>query len=211
MGVDVLIAVDVSFPLALRDGLGSALDVTNQMIGIMVRRGTRESRALLGAGDVLIEPDLGRMTASTSLGAAGDGGGRDGGGRGAARNSRRCRCRRSSYAATTPHRSAGATSTSRSSSCGGPEVAGRRRAHRGRVRRPRRRAARSPTLQRKLGRQYGLDRFESVDYRLVRDGASSGSRSTCAASRGARTSCASASASSRTTTAAPRPTPARGC
>ena len=24
-------------------------------------------------------------------------------------------------------------------------------------------------LQRKIGRQYGLDRFESVDYRLVRD------------------------------------------
>jgi predicted acylesterase/phospholipase RssA len=63
MGVDVLIAVDVSFPLADRAGLGSALDVTNQMIGIMVRRGTRESRAALAPNDVLIEPDLGRMTA----------------------------------------------------------------------------------------------------------------------------------------------------
>ena len=26
-----------------------------------------------------------------------------------------------------------------------------------------------PTLQRKLGRQYGLDRYESLDYQLVRD------------------------------------------
>ncbi len=40
MGVDIVIAVDVSFPLARRDGLQSPLDVTNQMIAIMVRRGT---------------------------------------------------------------------------------------------------------------------------------------------------------------------------
>jgi NTE family protein len=63
MGVDVIIAVDVSFPLAKRDGLESAFDVTNQMIGIMVRRRTLESRASLGGRDVLVEPDLGRMTA----------------------------------------------------------------------------------------------------------------------------------------------------
>ena len=63
MNVDVLIAVDVSFPLANRAGLESALDVTNQMIGIMVRRGTMASRAELTPRDVLIEPDLGRMTA----------------------------------------------------------------------------------------------------------------------------------------------------
>ena len=62
MGVDILIAVDVSFPLARRDGLESPLDVTNQMIGIMVRRGTRASRAQLSDRDILIEPDLGRMT-----------------------------------------------------------------------------------------------------------------------------------------------------
>jgi len=63
MGVDVLIAVDVSFPLAAREGLESALDVTNQMIAIMVRRGTTESRAKLTERDILIEPDLGPMTA----------------------------------------------------------------------------------------------------------------------------------------------------
>ena len=62
MGVDILIAVDVSFPLARRDGLESPLDVTNQMIGIMLRRGTRASRAQLSDRDILIEPDLGRMT-----------------------------------------------------------------------------------------------------------------------------------------------------
>ncbi len=63
MKVDVIIAVDVSFPLARRDGLESPLDVTNQMIGIMVRRGTAASLRQLSARDVLIKPELGRMTA----------------------------------------------------------------------------------------------------------------------------------------------------
>jgi NTE family protein len=62
MGVDTLIVVDVSFPLARRDDFDSALDITNQMIGIMVRRGTLQSKAKLEAGDVLIEPNLGAMT-----------------------------------------------------------------------------------------------------------------------------------------------------
>lgn len=62
MGVDRLIVVDVSFPLADRTGLNSAFDITNQMVGIMVRRGTLESKRRLQPGDVLIEPDLGQMT-----------------------------------------------------------------------------------------------------------------------------------------------------
>jgi NTE family protein len=63
MGVDRLIVVDVSFPLARRDGINSAFDITNQMLGIMVRRGTLESKTHLRTSDVLIEPDLGPMTA----------------------------------------------------------------------------------------------------------------------------------------------------
>jgi NTE family protein len=63
MGVDRLIVVDVSFPLAKRQDFGSAFDVTNQMIGIMVRRGTLESKEHMQPGDLLIEPDLGAMTA----------------------------------------------------------------------------------------------------------------------------------------------------
>lgn len=62
MGVDIVIAVDVSFPLATRAGLESPLDVTNQMIAIMVRRGTQASLAALRTDDVLVSPDLGRMT-----------------------------------------------------------------------------------------------------------------------------------------------------
>jgi NTE family protein len=63
MGVDVVIAVDVSFPLSRRDGLATPLDVSNQMIGIMVRRGTAASLRELGPADVLVQPELGRMTA----------------------------------------------------------------------------------------------------------------------------------------------------
>jgi NTE family protein len=62
MGVDQLIVVDVSFPLAGRDDFDSAFDIANQMIAIMVRRGTGQSKATLGPADVLIEPDLGNMT-----------------------------------------------------------------------------------------------------------------------------------------------------
>ncbi|MGI9245247.1 MAG: patatin-like phospholipase family protein [Steroidobacteraceae bacterium] len=62
MGVDLLIVVDVSFPLARRQDQRSAFDIANQMIGIMVRRGTRQSKSLLESDDVLIEPDLGGMT-----------------------------------------------------------------------------------------------------------------------------------------------------
>jgi NTE family protein len=63
MGVDVLIVVDVSFPLAPIKGLQSAFDVTNQMIAIMVRRGTLASKTRLQSRDILIEPDIGAMTA----------------------------------------------------------------------------------------------------------------------------------------------------
>ena len=58
MGVDVIIAVDVSSPLQPRAELDSALAVSNQMVAILINRVTERSRALLGAGDVLITPQL---------------------------------------------------------------------------------------------------------------------------------------------------------
>lgn len=170
MGVDVLIAVDVSFPLADRDGLESPLDVTNQMIGIMVRRGTRESRAQLTARDVLIEPELGRMTAvdfgrvpqvmAAGQAAAG------------AVSSQLAALSQSpaQYAAYVAARSRAVDLDEPLEFVrAGPksqEDAARIDAVFGGL-------AGEPLdlerLQRKIGRQYGLDRFESVDYRLVRD------------------------------------------
>ena len=170
MGVDRLIVVDVSFPLARREGLESPLDVTNQMIGIMVRRGTLESRAKLGAQDILVEPELGPMTAVNF--------GRvpqvmDAGATAAlAARPRLSELSLSpqSYAAHLASRSSGGVPTEPLAFVRpGPnsrEDAARIEAVFGSLEGEPLDVA---VLQRKLGRQYGLDRFESLDYRLVRD------------------------------------------
>jgi NTE family protein len=62
MGVDLVIAVDVSTPLDEVEHLDSALAVSNQMIAILLNRGTSASRAQLRPEDVLIRPDLGRTS-----------------------------------------------------------------------------------------------------------------------------------------------------
>ncbi len=170
MGVDVLIAVDVSFPLADRDGLGSALDVTNQMIGIMVRRGTRESRAKLTSRDVLIEPQLGRMTAVDfnrvpQVMAAGETAVAAVGARLAALSlspeqyAAYLAARRHTVDLQAPIEFVRAGPKSQDDADRIEAVFGS--------------LAGEPldlaALQRKIGRQYGLDRFESVDYRVVRD------------------------------------------
>jgi NTE family protein len=61
MNVDVLIVVDVSFPLYARDELTSPLEVTNQAFAILIRARTAEQRAKLLASDIVIEPPLGRF------------------------------------------------------------------------------------------------------------------------------------------------------
>lgn len=58
MGADVLIVSDVSFPLQHRDELNSPLEISNQMIGILIRRETLRQRALLTPRDIVIEPSL---------------------------------------------------------------------------------------------------------------------------------------------------------
>ncbi|MBS0394650.1 MAG: patatin-like phospholipase family protein [Proteobacteria bacterium] len=62
MGVDVVLAVDVSSPLRTRRELDSALAVSNQMISILINRETERSRRALRAGDVVIAPDLGNVS-----------------------------------------------------------------------------------------------------------------------------------------------------
>lgn len=64
MNVDVLIVVDVSFPLSGRDELTSPLAITNQSAAIMVRNRTMERRANLQANDVIIDPQLGTMSSA---------------------------------------------------------------------------------------------------------------------------------------------------
>jgi NTE family protein len=61
MGVDVVIAVDVSFPLYAKEDLKSPIEITNQAFAILIRGRTRQQRALLGPNDIVIEPPLGRF------------------------------------------------------------------------------------------------------------------------------------------------------
>jgi NTE family protein len=62
MGVDVLIVVDVGFPLSTREQLRSVASVSNQMLAILIRRESEEQRALLRPGDILISPPLERTS-----------------------------------------------------------------------------------------------------------------------------------------------------
>jgi NTE family protein len=65
MGADVVIAVDISSPLAERDQLTSVLSITDQLTTIMTRRNTDLQIASLRPGDVLIRPELGSITTAS--------------------------------------------------------------------------------------------------------------------------------------------------
>jgi len=59
MGVDVVIAVDVEFPLYAPDELQSAITISEQMLTILIRRDTLRQIEKLGGDDVLVTPQLG--------------------------------------------------------------------------------------------------------------------------------------------------------
>ena len=58
MGVDVLIVVDVGFPLLDRTKLNTAPVISNQMLAILVRRDSERQRATLTDKDIVIDPPL---------------------------------------------------------------------------------------------------------------------------------------------------------
>lgn len=66
MDVDIIIAVDVEFPLYSTDELGSVLAITEQMLTILIRKETLRQIAMLGESDILIRPELGTY-ASTNF------------------------------------------------------------------------------------------------------------------------------------------------
>lgn len=61
MGADILIVVDVGFPLREAGSLDSALAVSRQMLTIMIINRTREQIMKLKEQDVLISPELGDL------------------------------------------------------------------------------------------------------------------------------------------------------
>jgi NTE family protein len=64
MGVDIVIAVDVEFPLYEPDALASAFSISAQMLTILIRKETLREIALLGPDDLLIRPELGDFGSS---------------------------------------------------------------------------------------------------------------------------------------------------
>jgi len=59
MGVDIIIAVDVEFPLYAIEDLTSAVKISEQMLTILMRRDTLQQIELLTDEDLLIRPELG--------------------------------------------------------------------------------------------------------------------------------------------------------
>ena len=66
MDVDVIIAVDVEFPLYTPEQLQSALTISEQMLTILIRKETLRQIERLGEDDILIRPNLG-IYASTDF------------------------------------------------------------------------------------------------------------------------------------------------
>ena len=64
LGADIVIVVDVSTPLDSIGGLRSVIDMTDQMTRIATHVGSVEELATLGERDILIRPDLTRVSAA---------------------------------------------------------------------------------------------------------------------------------------------------
>ncbi|MBL8309823.1 MAG: patatin-like phospholipase family protein [Burkholderiales bacterium] len=62
MGADIVIAVNIGSPLLPREELGSILGIGMQMLNILTEQNVRASIASLKAGDVLVVPDLSKIT-----------------------------------------------------------------------------------------------------------------------------------------------------
>jgi NTE family protein len=64
MGVDVVIVVNIGTPLSGRDSLQSVVGLTEQMIAILTEQNVERSVAALQPGDLLLKPDLGRLSSA---------------------------------------------------------------------------------------------------------------------------------------------------
>ncbi len=64
MGADIVIAVDISTPLASPDQVHNVLEITAQLTSIMTRTNTEQQIASLTQRDILIVPDLSDITSA---------------------------------------------------------------------------------------------------------------------------------------------------
>lgn len=65
MGVDRVIVVDVGQPLAPADSVNSSVKILVQMVAGMMRDRSQQSLSRMASGDVLIRPELGRLTSAS--------------------------------------------------------------------------------------------------------------------------------------------------
>jgi NTE family protein len=175
LGADVLIVSDVSFPLQLRDQLNSPLEISNQMLAIMVRRETTRQRALLGAPDVVIEAPLGSASSfdfSRVQGAIGVGQ------RAAMEHSRELSALAlapEAYRDSVAQRQPGAAPPAQIDFVRTDERSHR---HAGLIENTLEPFVGRPldvaALEQKMTELYGLDLFETLDYELVQDGGQEG-------------------------------------
>lgn len=68
MGVDVIIAVDVEFPLYAEDALVSAVGISEQVLTILIHKETLRQIERLDENDILIQPELGIFASSDFAG-----------------------------------------------------------------------------------------------------------------------------------------------
>ncbi len=64
MGVDIIIAVDVGFPLRSTDELNSAVAIADQVLTLLIFRESAAQIASLGADDILLKPDIGAYSST---------------------------------------------------------------------------------------------------------------------------------------------------
>jgi len=64
LGADVVIAVNIGTPLAGREKLTSVLGISEQMINILTEQNVQRSIATLTVNDLLLTPDLGKLSAA---------------------------------------------------------------------------------------------------------------------------------------------------
>jgi NTE family protein len=64
MGVDIIIAVDVEFPLYKPEELNSVLTISEQMLTIMIRKETLRQIDELSGDDILLRPELGKYASA---------------------------------------------------------------------------------------------------------------------------------------------------
>ena len=62
MGVDIVIVVDVGFPLQTRKQMTSVPAISNQMLAILIHRNAEAQLATLTPNDILIRPELGEAS-----------------------------------------------------------------------------------------------------------------------------------------------------